>query len=210
MAGKEYRAREKKVQKMSRDGLMEENLSDGSQTSISHKAEAPPKIRSPEEKSDTGDEKEVSPNRKRRLYREEETNGQKPEEHETQKLDREKECEPPERAVSSLPKMRQRKPVSDQKIKEKKESIRESSRRMEQFQETEEISDDEYKEKRKRLFITGKNVWFRNMQERKRLLIKERIFRMMERKQKNSMNIQDKMGRKKVAVFPLMMKIQVL
>ena len=70
MAGKEYRAREKKVQKMSRDGLMEENLSDGSQTSISHKAEAPPKIRSPEEKSDTGDEKEVSPNRKRRLYRE--------------------------------------------------------------------------------------------------------------------------------------------
>ena len=64
MAGKEYRAREKKVQKMSRDGLMEENMSDGSQTSISHKAEAPPKIRSPEEKSDTGDEKEVSPNRK--------------------------------------------------------------------------------------------------------------------------------------------------
>ena len=135
MAGKEYRAREKKVQKMSRDGLMEENLSDGSQTSISHKAEAPPKIRSPEEKSDTGDEKEVSPNRKRRLYREKETNGQKPEEHETQKLDMEKECEPPERAVSSLPKMRHRKPVSDQKIKEKKESIRESSRRMEQFQE---------------------------------------------------------------------------
>lgn len=43
MAGKEYRAREKKVQKMSRDGLMEENLSDGSQTSISHKAEAPRK-----------------------------------------------------------------------------------------------------------------------------------------------------------------------
>lgn len=148
MAGKEYRAREKKVQKMSRDGLMEENLSDGSQTSISHKAEAPPKIRSPEEKSDTGDEKEVSPNRRRRLYREKETNGQKPEEHETQKLDREKECEPPERAVSSLTKMRQRKPVSDQKIKEKKESIRESSRRMEQFQETEEISDDKYKEKK--------------------------------------------------------------
>lgn len=127
MAGKEYRAREKKVQKMSRDGLMEENLSDGSQTSISHKAEAPPKIRSSEEKSDTGDEKEASPNRKRRLYREKETNGQNPEEHETQKLDREKECEPPERAVSSLSKMRQRKPVSDQKIKEKKESIRESS-----------------------------------------------------------------------------------
>lgn len=88
------------------------------------------------------------PNRKRRLYREKETNGQKPEEHETQKLDMEKECEPPERAVSSLPKMRHRKPVSDQKIKEKKESIRESSRRMEQFQETEEISDDEYKEKK--------------------------------------------------------------
>ena len=148
MAGTEYRAREKKVQKMSRDGLMEENLSDGSQTSISHKAEAPPKIRSSEEKSDTGDEKEASPNRKRRLYREKETNGQNPEEHETQKLDREKECEPPERAVSSLSKMRQRKPVSDQKIKEKKESIRESSRRMEQFQETEEISDDEYKEKK--------------------------------------------------------------
>jgi hypothetical protein len=41
--------------------------------------------------------------------------------------------------------MRHRKPVSDQKIKEKKESIRESSRRMEQFQKTEEISDDEYR-----------------------------------------------------------------
>ena len=47
MAGKEYRARDRKVAKMTREGLTEENLRDGTKKSISGKEEIP-KIRSPE------------------------------------------------------------------------------------------------------------------------------------------------------------------
>jgi 3D (Asp-Asp-Asp) domain-containing protein len=47
MAGKEYRARDRKVAKMTREGLTEENLRDGTKKSINGKEEIP-KIRSPE------------------------------------------------------------------------------------------------------------------------------------------------------------------
>ena len=42
MAGKELRGREKVVSKMTRDGLMEENLADGSVKDISHRSRGRP------------------------------------------------------------------------------------------------------------------------------------------------------------------------
>ncbi|MDD4369868.1 MAG: hypothetical protein PHD56_02105 [Anaerostipes sp.] len=48
MAGKEFKARDRKVAKMTREGLTEENLRDGTKKSISGKEEEIPKIRSPE------------------------------------------------------------------------------------------------------------------------------------------------------------------
>lgn len=72
MAGQEYKARRKKVQKMSREGLLEKDLTDGKSRSISHREDVPPRIRSPEQRAgQPADDAAVDKNikkKKRRMY----------------------------------------------------------------------------------------------------------------------------------------------
>lgn len=118
MAGKEFKASDRKVEKMTKDGLVEENLRDGSKKSITQKEEFP-KIRSPEYNIDR--------ERSRELEASDSSTSTRNRKYQNTKL-KEMESEPSEKAVSL--RSEEGAELDEDALEEGEHSIKKSSSRM--------------------------------------------------------------------------------